>query len=78
MNQWSLRHLGRQSNGGRARRLDAVENAPPMQLQDTRSHERMRRQRIGFVTRPVDDQNTKPPSGKKHGGGCAGASGSDD
>jgi hypothetical protein len=49
-----------------------------MQLQDTRSHERMRRQRIGSVVRPFDDQHTKPPSGKKHGGGGAGAPGSDD
>ncbi len=68
----------RRSDHGRTRRFDSVENAPARQLNDAGSHEGMGRDRVAAVATTVDREHSKASSRKKHSGGCAGATGSDD
>ena len=67
----------RQSDPGRTRRFDSLENAPARQLEHARAHKRVGGDRIAPVVTAVDREHTKTSSREKQRGGRAGASGSD-
>ena len=68
----------RAADGGGAGLDEAVEQPPTVELEDAAPHERVRRERVGAVAAPVDDEDAKAGAGQQHRRRRAGGAGADD
>ncbi len=57
---------------------DAVEEPPPVQLQDAAAHEGVGGRGVGPVAAAVDDEHVQAGAGEQHRGGGTGGAGADD
>ena len=68
----------RVTDGGRARGLDLVEQAPPAQLEHSAAHQRVRRERVAPRRVPVDREHGETCAGQEHCGRGSRAAGAHD